>query len=106
MPSPPKPAKDCMTMQELRAAIDGLDAELVQVLVRRAAYIDRAAELKLALDMPARIDQRIEEVVANVRRSAEAQGLDAELAEGLWRRIIDWSIAREEAAFRKAGQKG
>ena len=82
-------------MAELRAAIDALDARLVGLLARRAGYIDRAVELKTVTGWPARIPSRVEEVVARVRAAAEAEGLDPDLCEGLWRRLIDWSIARE-----------
>ena len=54
-------------------------------------------EIKARADLPARITSRVEEVVANVRRHAEAQGLPPDLVEKLWRRLIDWSIAREES---------
>ncbi|WP_413854918.1 chorismate mutase [Albidovulum sp.] len=87
----------CSTMAELRAEIDRIDARLVALLAERAGYIDRAAELKPALGLPARIDDRVEEVVEKVRARAMAEALDPDLAEALWRRLIDWSIAREEA---------
>ena len=87
---------ECRTMSDVRAEIDRLDGHLVQLLAQRAGYIDRAAELKPALGLPARIDDRVEEVVAKVRARAMAEGLDPDLAEALWRRLIDWSIAREE----------
>ncbi len=90
---------DCHSMQELRAAIDVLDAGIVAALARRAAYIDRAIALKPAERMPARVDDRVEEVVANVRARALAEGLDPALAESLWRRLIEWSIAREEVVL-------
>jgi len=88
---------ECQTMDELRAEIDRLDEELVVLFARRAAYIDRAAVIKAGADLPARITPRVEEVVANVRRHAAAQGLPPDLVEKLWRRLIDWSIAREES---------
>lgn len=91
-----KAAKDCMSMEDLRTQIDAFDRELVAQLRARARYIDRAAELKPALGWPARIDDRVEAVVANVREAADEQGLDPDLVEQLWRIIIDWSIAREE----------
>ncbi len=90
------PPEDCATMADLRRQIDALDAELIGMLARRAGYIDRAAELKPGEGLPARIEARVEEVVGNVRGAAEAAGLDADLAEALWRRLIDWSIEREE----------
>lgn len=91
-----KPAKDCQTMAELRAQIDLLDRELVALLVQRAGYIDRAIELKPGENLPARIEPRVEEVLANVRATARAAGLDPELATDLWHRLIEWSITREE----------
>jgi isochorismate pyruvate lyase len=90
-----KPA-DCTTMADIRAEIDRLDEELVRLFAERAGYIDRAAEIKAEADLPARIDTRVEEVVGNVRRHAEMHGLPPDLVEKLWRRLIDWSIAREE----------
>jgi isochorismate pyruvate lyase len=91
-----KPA-DCTTMAQIRAEIDRLDDDLVRLFAERAGYIDRAAEIKAEVDMPARIGSRVEEVVSNVRRHAETYGLPPELVEKLWRRLIDWSIAREES---------
>ena len=90
-----KPA-DCTTMAEIRAEIDRLDEDLVRLFAERAGYIDRAAEIKAEVDLPARIDARVEQVVGNVRRHAETSGLPPDLVEKLWRRLIDWSIAREE----------
>jgi isochorismate pyruvate lyase len=83
-------------MAPVRAEIDRLDRELVALLVARAACIDRAIAVKSAEALPARITPRVEEVVGNVRAIATEAGLDADLVEDLWRRIIDWSIAREE----------
>jgi isochorismate pyruvate lyase len=90
---------DCTTMADIRAEIDRVDEELVRLFADRAAYIDRAGEIKAKLGLPARIMPRVEEVVANVRRHAAAHGLPPELVEKLWRRLIDWSIAREESVL-------
>ncbi len=92
-----KAPDDCHDMNELRAAIDALDAGIVAQLKARAVYIDRAAVLKQGNGLPARINARVEEVVAKVRAEATCQKLDPDLVEDLWRRLIDWSIAREES---------
>ena len=89
--------EDCTTMAHIRAEIDRLDEDLVRLFAERAGYIDRAAEIKAGADLPARIDSRVEEVVQNVRRHAATYGLPPDLVEKLWRRLIDWSIAREES---------
>ena len=91
-----KAPQDCANMAELRVEIDTLDRQLVALLAQRATYIDRAAELKPAEGLPARIDSRVEEVVQRVRSRAETEGFDPVLAERIWRQLIDWSIAREE----------
>ena len=91
-----RPASECRNMTELRAEIDQLDQQLVALLVKRASYIDRAIELKSVAGLTARIPTRVEEVLGNVRALADAQGMDPDLTEALWARIIDWSIAREE----------
>ena len=91
-------------MAEVRAGIDALDARIVALLAERAGYIDRAAALKPAEGLPARIDARVEEVVANVRAAARAEGLDPDLVEALWRQLIDWSIAREERKMANRGE--
>jgi isochorismate pyruvate lyase len=90
-----KPA-ECTTMAHIRTEIDRLDEDLVRLFAERAGYIDRAAEIKAQADLPARIEDRVEQVVQNVRRHAATYGLPPDLVEKLWRRLIDWSIAREE----------
>ncbi len=90
---------ECETMADIRAEIDRVDRELVRLFAERTGYIDRAAAIKGPIGMPARIGSRVEEVVANVRREAAVRGLPPDLVEKLWRRLIDWSIAREEGVL-------
>jgi len=89
------------TMAELRLEIDRLDAALVDLLARRTAMIDRAIELKPGEGLPARIETRVEDVVTKVRTRAVAAGLPPELAETLWREMMEFFIAREESVLGK-----
>ena len=91
-----KTPADCSTMTELRIEIDRVDQELVALFAQRTGYIDRAVQIKTTAGLPARITSRVEEVVANVRGHAVAQGLPPDKIEKLWRKLIDWSIEREE----------
>lgn len=95
------PPENCASMEQLRAQIDLLDRELVALLARRAGYIDRAIALKQENGWPARIPARVEDVVAKARAAADAQGLDADLIEDLWRQLVEWSIAREARVIRE-----
>ncbi|RED18694.1 chorismate mutase [Pontivivens insulae] len=91
----------CRNMTELRAGIDALDIELMKLLARRVSFIDRAIELKPAEGIKARAEDRVLAVLANARRNATQQGFDPDLAESLWREMIEWSIAREEVVLGK-----
>ena len=95
------PPQDCNDMSDLRAQIDALDEDLVALFVERAGYIDRAIALKQENGLPARIPERVEEVVTNAGDRAEAAGLDRELVERLWRQLVEWSIAREAQVIRE-----
>ncbi len=90
------PPENIPDMAALRREIDALDRELVALFARRARLIDRAVELKPGEGMAARIPARVEEVLENARREAAAAGWDADLAEALWRQLVEWSITREE----------
>ncbi|KGJ06727.1 isochorismate pyruvate lyase [Paracoccus halophilus] len=91
-------------MHGLRARIDALDARLIALLAERSALIDEAARIKAREGLPARIDSRVEEVAANARRLARAQGFDADLAESLWRLMMEHFIAQEDRLL-AAGRK-
>jgi isochorismate pyruvate lyase len=83
-------------LSELRAVIDRIDREIVALLAERVRCLDQVVEVKTREKLPAAIPERIEEVVAHVRAQAQAAGMPPDLAETLWRRLIDWSIAYEE----------
>ncbi|MEH6834723.1 MULTISPECIES: chorismate mutase [Falsihalocynthiibacter] len=91
--------KNCKNMTELRVEIDALDRELVSKLALRLKYIDRAAEIKMRDGLPANIPARVEDVVEKVTSQARVAGLAPALAESIWREMIGFSIAREEAVL-------
>ncbi len=93
--------EDCGSMAELRVEIDQLDRQLIELIAKRTTYIDRAAVLKQSEKMPARITSRVEEVVDNVKQLAKQHNLDPEIAETVWRDLIEWSIAKEEKVLGK-----
>lgn len=86
-------------MAALRTAIDDLDRRLARMMALRSRMIDRAAQIKAGAGLPARIDARVEQVAANARRNAEAAGYDPDLAEALWRLMMDHFIAQEARAL-------
>lgn len=82
-------------MAGVRAEIDALDRELVDLLGRRLALIRRASELK-ATPADARVPWRIEDVAMKVRARAIEAGFDEDTAERIWRFMMEECIAFEE----------
>src|SRR3954454_4578812 len=93
-------AQDCSSMDEVRAEIDRIDAELVDFIADRFTYVDRAWQLKRS-PAEARVPWRIQQVIDKVRTRASAKGLPPELVEALWRQMIGWFIQYEEEQLRQ-----
>ena len=68
------------------------------LLAERQRYMDAAARIKPDRDA-VHDDARIEDVVAKVLTAAQAQGLSSDIAEPVWRLLIDRCIAHEFAAY-------
>jgi len=78
----------------VRQGVDALDRALVTLLAERQRYMDAAARIKK--DRTAvRDEPRIEDVVAKVKAEARQQGLSEQIAEPVWRLLIDRCIAYE-----------
>lgn len=91
----PRPAAaECMTMSEVRQGVDAIDRLLVEVLAERQRYMDAAARIKPDRDA-VRDEARIEDVVTKVKAAARDAGLAEEIAEPVWRCLIDRCIAHE-----------
>lgn len=80
----------------LRAEIDAIDRELVALLARRLGVVEKVIAVKRAEGIAALLPERIEDVVARVRAEAQAHGTPPDLAETLWRAMIEWVVAYEE----------
>lgn len=96
-----KSPQDCQNMADIRAEIDRLDTALMQLLAERAEYIDAAAKIKARDGLPARLNDRVDEVLSNIARHAQTAGLEASPYVNMWRLLIEAAIAREEAFLQK-----
>ncbi len=85
-------------MAEIRLEIDRVDRALVALLAERQTYIERAALIK-GDRAAVRDEARIEDVVAKVLAAARQAGLDPQIAEPVWRMLIERSIALEFMRF-------
>jgi isochorismate pyruvate lyase len=92
-------------LRPLRDKIDGIDERLVSLIAERIGVVDQVVRIKQAHGLPARLDDRIEAVVANVRARAERLGAPPDLADVLWRTMIEWIIVYEDERLPSVGQK-
>ncbi len=88
----------CQSMAEVRQGVDALDRALVALLAERQRYMDAAARIKPNRDA-VHDDARIEDVVSKVLASADAHHLSRDIAEPVWRLLIDRCIAHEFGVY-------
>jgi isochorismate pyruvate lyase len=98
-------AKDCQDMSEVRAEIDRIDLELVDLIAERFSYVDRAWQLK-SNPQDAYVPWRIQQVIDKVKGHAKNKGLPPELTEALWRQMIGWFVQYEEEKLRRQMEGG
>jgi len=88
-----EPAK-CNDMTQVRAGVDSVDAQLVELLVVRFAYMDAAARIKTDRDA-VRDEARKQQVLKNVQDAASGSGIPVEVVADLWERLVEASITYE-----------
>jgi isochorismate pyruvate lyase len=83
------------SLAPFRAEIDRIDAEIVVLLARRLEVVKHVIAVKRTEGLAALLPERVEDVVEKVSSRAETEGVPPDLAEKLWRVMIDWVIAYE-----------
>jgi isochorismate pyruvate lyase len=79
--------------------IDRIDAQMVALIAERMGVVEGVINVKREHRLPAMIPDRVEAVVAHVRAIAIEKGAPPGLVEELWRCMIAWTIAHEDAAL-------
>ena len=92
--------QDCADMAAVRAEIDRIDTDLVDLIAQRFAFVDRAWQLK-SNPGEAFVPWRIQQVIDRVKARATENGLPPELAEAMWRQMIGWFVQYEEEKLRR-----
>lgn len=93
------PVLGCLTIGDVRAEIDRIDRSLVRLVAERQSYIEAAARIKVS-ESDVRDELRIEDVVAKVLASSGREGLSRNIAEPVWRVLIERCIAHEHECWR------
>jgi len=83
------------TLSNLRQELDVVDAQIIELLVRRTRLVDRVAPLKQG-QRNVRDTARENQILSRVHQLSLARGGDPQLAEEVWRVILDHSVYRQK----------
>ncbi|MBU3957771.1 MAG: chorismate mutase [Nanoarchaeota archaeon] len=77
------------TIEQLRAEIDKLNKEIVELLAKRMEVAGGIAEYKRQRGLPVHAPEREKRVIENVKNIAKEKGLDEKIAEDIFLKIIE-----------------
>lgn len=89
-------------MAPLRAEIDDLDDQIVDLLARRFAVVRRVAPVKAAHGLPVVIPDRVHQVIDRNAERGGAGGLDPAFVARLYQLIIDEACRVERSLLGEA----
>ncbi len=93
--------KTCHTLQEVRAEIDKLDDQIVELIGARNSYIKQAAKFKNTVE-EVKDPKRIDEIMTKVRHKALTLGMSPNLLEEIYTIMINEMVESEISEFRNA----
>jgi isochorismate pyruvate lyase len=94
-----KSPAECNSIEEVRAAIDAIDHEVVKALGLRSQYVKAITRFKKTkADVHAPTRQAA--VISQRRAWAVEEGLDPDVVEHIYRTLIDHFVAEELKALR------
>ena len=102
----PKRPWECADMTQVRAEIDRIDAELVDLIAERFSYVDRAWQLKRNTPEGAHVPWRIHQVIDKVKARARDRDLPPDIVDMVgaqWKNMIGWFVQYEEEKLRQSG---
>jgi isochorismate pyruvate lyase len=84
----------CASLEEIRAGMDAVDRQIVELIAERVEYVRNAAKFKSSSANVAAPD-RVAAVLKTRREWAEAKGLSGDVIEGLYRDLVAYSVSEE-----------
>ena len=88
-PTETEPATDEMNLDELRAEIEDIDRELVELVARRTYVAETIARVKSERDLPTTDEDQEQRVMDRAGRNAERFDVDANLVKAIFRLLIE-----------------
>lgn len=96
-----KSPAECSSIEEVRAAIDALDREIVEAIGLRAQYVKAITRFKKT-EQDVRAPDRRRQVLAARRAWAEAADMNPDVIEQIYTLLIDYFVTEEMKDLRLA----
>ena len=93
----------CRNREDVRAAVNAIDRDLVKLLGKRAKYAMAALRFKTDLSQVA-VPAHRKRLFAQRREWADAQGVNAKMVQEIFQTIVDESKRLHLAGFRARGK--
>ena len=84
----------CENLEQVRAKIDLIDQELIEMIATRQFYVDQAVRFKRTAE-DVQSPERVQQVINKVREQAIQLHTDPDLVEKIYREMIQHFIHRE-----------
>jgi chorismate mutase-like protein len=92
-------------LKPYRVRINVIDEQILQLLRRRYDVIEDVAVIKARENIPAHIQERVDEVRENAARLAAEKGLDEDFIRKIYAQLIDHSCELEETLIQESKHK-
>ncbi|MBD0254413.1 MAG: isochorismate lyase [Cytophagales bacterium] len=89
-----KKPEACTSLPEIRAEIDRLDQQVIQLLGERFAYVKAAARFKTSGES-VKASDRVRAMLGQRRAWAQGAGLSPDVIEKMYRDLVDYFIEEE-----------
>ena len=90
-------------LEHLRLHLDTIDQQIVSLLSKRQAEVERVVQLKKAYNIPVYHPAREENLISQRRNQGSKAGLDPDYVEEIYRRILRQSRAEQTAQMAQKG---
>ena len=91
-------ADKCRSLEDVRENIDRIDDGIIKLIAERTEYVKQAAVFKKSEDA-VKAPDRVEAVIKKVREKAETYGASPDIAETVYRNMINGFVNMEMKQF-------
>lgn len=89
-----KKPEECKNMEEIRVEIDEIDNQIVELISKRAKYVDNAAKFKKD-KIAVRDEKRVAAVIESKKTLALKYGISPELIGDIYNKMIGYFVNEE-----------